>query len=67
MTPQLAVSIINYRTPDMTIASAKSALAALEGHEGRVIIVDNASGDGSVEWDVWREQQSIEDVLKIVG
>ncbi len=49
MTPQLAVSIINYRTPDMTIASAKSALAALEGHEGRVIIVDNASGDGSVE------------------
>lgn len=49
MTPYLAVSIINYRTPDMTIAAADSALAALEGHEGRVIVVDNASGDGSVE------------------
>lgn len=33
----------------MTIASAASALAALEGHDGKVIIVDNASGDRSVQ------------------
>lgn len=47
--PSIAVSIINYCTPEMTIASARSALIALEGHDGRVIVVDNASGDGSVE------------------
>ena len=46
---RVAVSIINYRTPDLTIAAATSALAALDGHEGRVIVVDNASADGSVE------------------
>ena len=49
MTPRLAISIINYRTPDMTMAAADSALAALNGHEGKVIVVDNASGDGSLE------------------
>lgn len=43
------VSIINYRTGAMTIAAMQSALAALEPYEGRLIVVDNASGDGSAE------------------
>lgn len=53
----IVVSIINYRTGAMTIAAAQSALDALEPYEGRVIVVDNASGDGSAE-DIaaWIEQ-----------
>lgn len=45
----LVVSIINYRTARMTIDSAASALAEIAGLDARVVIVDNASGDGSVE------------------
>ncbi len=50
----VGVSIINYRTPDMTIRCAASALEALEGVGGHVTVVDNFSGDDSVrrigEW-----------------
>lgn len=49
MIPRVAVSIINYKTADLTIASAESALIALDDYNGKVIIVDNASGDGSPE------------------
>ena len=49
MTFDIVVSIINYKTPDLTQTCAESALAALDGHDGHVVIVDNASGDGSVE------------------
>jgi GT2 family glycosyltransferase len=40
------VVIVSYRTPDLTVAAARSALDA--GAE-RVIVVDNQSGDSSVE------------------
>ena len=43
----LAISIINYRTGDMTIAAAASVLVALGDRPARVVVVDNASGDGS--------------------
>jgi GT2 family glycosyltransferase len=51
MTHALTVSIINYRTPEMTTRCAASALEDLarSGVDGRVVIVDNASGDGSAE------------------
>jgi len=45
----LAVSIINYRTGEMTIAAAASVLDVLGDRQARVVIVDNASGDGSAE------------------
>ena len=45
----LAVSIINYKTGDMTIAAAQSALDALGNREVMIVVVDNASGDGSAE------------------
>ncbi|UWQ23219.1 glycosyltransferase family 2 protein [Jannaschia sp. W003] len=47
----LLISIINYRTAEMTLRCARSALDDLahDGIAGRVVIVDNASGDGSVE------------------
>jgi GT2 family glycosyltransferase len=52
--PAVVVSIINYRTAQMTIDCARSVLAAFAGtqgtpHDGRIVIVDNRSDDGSVE------------------
>lgn len=41
--------ILNWRTPDMTLRSASAALAAMAGIDGALVIVDNASGDGSAE------------------
>jgi GT2 family glycosyltransferase len=48
--PDLAVVIVNYRTPDLTIACLRS-LAAEAGDFAsmRVVVTDNASGDDSVE------------------
>ena len=43
----LAVSIVNYRTGDMTISALKSVLEALGDNPAEIIVVDNASGDGS--------------------
>lgn len=46
---RLLTVILNWRTPDMTLQSVESALAALEGIEGAMVVVDNDSGDGSFE------------------
>lgn len=46
---RIAVSIINYRTGDMTIAAVQSVLDDLGERDGDVIVIDNASGDGSAE------------------
>ena len=48
MTTVLTI-ILNWRTADMTLRSAESALVAMEGIEGGIVIVDNDSGDGSEE------------------
>ncbi|HJW75160.1 MAG TPA: glycosyltransferase family 2 protein [Thermoleophilia bacterium] len=48
MIAELAVIVLNYRTPDMTI----DCLASMDGEIEpgfRVVVVDNASGDGSAE------------------
>lgn len=42
----VSVIIVNYKTPDLTAAAIDSALAQPEAAE--IIVVDNASGDGSV-------------------
>jgi hypothetical protein len=47
--PQLLSVILNWRSAEMTLHSAEAALAALEGIEGALVIVDNDSGDGSYE------------------
>ena len=46
---RLAISIVNYRTGKMTIAAVQSVLDALGDITADVIVVDNASGDGSAE------------------
>lgn len=47
------MSIINYKTADLTIAAAASVLEDIaqlsENESARVVIVDNASGDGSAQ------------------
>ena len=47
--PKLLTVILNWRTPDMTLRSVEAALQALQGIDGSLVIVDNASGDGSAE------------------
>lgn len=47
--PRILAVILNYRTPDMTLRSAEAALAALEGLDAELVIVDNDSADGSFE------------------
>jgi len=49
MSDKILISIINYRTGEMSINAAASALAALGTRDGTVAVVDNASGDGSAE------------------
>lgn len=43
----LNVIILNYGTPDLTLASAESALPEIEALGGVLTLVDNASPDGS--------------------
>ncbi len=47
--PTLLTVIVNWRTPDLTLAAAEAALREMAGIAGGIVIVDNASGDGSFE------------------
>ncbi len=47
--PKLLVVSLNYKTPDMTLRSVRSALVALKGLNAELVLVDNDSGDGSFE------------------
>jgi GT2 family glycosyltransferase len=67
----LLIVILNYRTPDLTIACLKSVAAELPAlPKTRVVVTDNASGDNSVErigaaiaaqgWQAWAELMPLE-------
>ncbi len=45
----IAVSIINFRTPELTIGCAESVLDQIDGINAEIVIVDNHSDDGSLE------------------
>ncbi|MFD0858022.1 glycosyltransferase [Roseovarius aquimarinus] len=45
--PSVLVIVLNYRTPELSLRAAEAALGAMEGIAGRIVIVDNASGDAS--------------------
>ncbi|MFK7939702.1 MAG: glycosyltransferase family 2 protein [Roseovarius sp.] len=47
--PRILTIILNFRTPDLTLQSARAALSEMQALDGEVVIVDNASGDGSYE------------------
>lgn len=46
---KLAVVIVNYRTPDLTLAAVRSLSAERDATMLHVYVVDNESGDGSAE------------------
>lgn len=63
----VVISIINFRTGDMTIACVQSALAELDGIEGLVVVVDNLSADGSAEAiKDWIDSQSEDVPVRLV-
>ena len=48
-TSRLLVSIINYRTAELTIQCIRSVLDDFGAIDGHIVVVDNNSGDGSAE------------------
>lgn len=46
---QLAIIIVNFRTPDLVCDCLHSLSTEIKDTNGRVVVVDNNSGDGSVE------------------
>jgi len=47
--PTLLTVVLNYRTPELTLQASDAVLRAMHGLPGKLIIVDNDSGDGSFE------------------
>ena len=45
----VCVCIVNYRTADLSIAAIRSAIAQIQTLGGSIMVVDNASQDGSAE------------------
>lgn len=41
--------LLNYKTPEMTVKSLRAAMAAMEDLSGEIVVVDNASDDGSLD------------------
>lgn len=41
--------ILNYRTPELTLRACEAALRSIEDTNGEIVVVDNASEDGSFE------------------
>lgn len=58
-TLSLVVSVINYRTGDLTLSCVQSVLDDLGGLSAQVVVVDNNSGDGSADRiERWVEKQT---------
>lgn len=49
MPTQLVISIINFRTAQLSLQCVQSVLADIDGLSTQVVVVDNASGDGSAD------------------
>lgn len=48
--PTLDIVIVNYRSPQMTVETVRRVeQSVIEGHEVRIWVVDNGSGDGSAD------------------
>lgn len=47
--PRILVIVLNYRTPQMTLRAVEAALADMQGLSAELVVIDNASGDGSAE------------------
>ncbi|TCM78973.1 glycosyltransferase family 2 protein [Rhodovulum steppense] len=49
MTCHIAISIINFRTAELTLNCVRSVLHDIGDIDARIVVVDNASGDGSAD------------------
>lgn len=47
--PTVLTVILNFRTPEMTLKATETAVREMDGVAGEIVVVDNASGDGSFE------------------
>jgi len=64
----LAVIIINYKSPGLTIQAVDSVLSALDGVDSRIVVVDNCSGDQSLEEiGGWVEQNNWADRVAVLA
>ena len=48
-TPRIQIIVLNYRTPALTIMATEAALREMQGLHAELMIVDNASGDDSMD------------------
>ena len=65
---KLVVSIINYKTADLTVQCVQSVLECLHDIDGHVVIVDNRSADGSVEQlQNWIDSGDIADRVRLIS
>lgn len=65
---KLSVVIVNYRTPQLTIDCLISLLPELEGVNAKVVIVDNASNDGSCEKiQQWVDQEAAVELVDLLS
>src|SRR5262245_4112860 len=76
--PSLRIVIVNYRTPELAIDCLRSLAAEVKAADDwRVVMVENASGDGSTEkiaaairaegWGDWAELLPVEKNLGFAG
>jgi hypothetical protein len=47
--PEILVILLNFRTPEMTLRAAETALRELEDLPGELLVIDNGSGDDSFD------------------
>jgi len=64
----LAIIIINYRTPVMTAECLESVLPEIKNISSRIIVVDNDSGDNSIEYlETWCGKNDHDSNITIIG
>lgn len=64
---EIVVSIINFRTGDLTLQCVSSVLQDMVGINGLVVVVDNLSRDGSAEQiEDWIANQPIDTPVRLV-
>ena len=65
---KLVVSIINYKTAELTLQCVQSVLDDLHDIDGYVAIVDNRSDDGSIEKiSTWITEHGLEDRVELIA
>jgi hypothetical protein len=68
MNVELAVVIINYKTPNLVIDSLRTLLPELESLSAKVVTVDNNSADESVTiLSNWIEENNASDKVKLIA